>query len=274
MDNIADVIFTGAMGLGQFGNSVASAGDVNHDGFADVVIGANVANRAYLYYGGTSMNNVADVVCTGATVGEAFGISVSSAGDVNRDGFSDVIVGAFWNVAGGYNAGRAYLYLGGSNMNNVADVIFTGEASNDLFGISVAGAGDVNRDGFADVIIGAPENSAVGYKMGRAYVYAGSATVGVEEQSHERATRFHLYQNFPNPFNPATTIRFSLPQRDRVSLKIYDLLGKEIATLVEGDFDQGEHALNFNGNSLASGVYLYRLQTGSFVEQKKLVLMR
>ena len=274
MDNTADVIFTGAASLGQFGNSVSAAGDVNHDGFADVIIGANVANRAYLYLGGANMNNAADAVFSGATSNEAFGISVSSAGDVNADGFADVLVGAFWNSAGGYSAGRAYLYLGGANTNTVADAIFNGEANDDLFGMCVAAAGDVNRDGFADLIIGAPKSSAVGYEMGRAYVYAGSTTVSVEEQTHERTGRFQLYQNYPNPFNPTTTIRFSLSQRQRVVLKIFDLLGKEIATLVAGDFDQGEHAVNFNGSGLASGVYLYRLQTGSFVEQKKLVLMR
>ena len=111
--------------------------------------------------------------------------------------------------------------------------------------------------------------------MGRAYVYAGSAiATGVEDKENEMAGRYHLFQNYPNPFNPATTIRFSLPQREHVTLKIFDLLGKEVATLIEEDLDPGEHAVVFDGNGLSSGVYLYHLQAGSFVERKKLVLLR
>jgi hypothetical protein len=86
--------------------------------------------------------------------------------------------------------------------------------------------------------------------------------------------RYHLFQNYPNPFNPRTNIRFSLPQREHVTLKIFDLLGKEVATLVEGDLAPGEHAVVFDGNGLSSGVYLCHFKAGSFVEQRKLVLLR
>jgi hypothetical protein len=278
MDNVADVIFTGEASLGRFGTGVSSAGDVNHDGFSDVIVGAslggNAAGRAYLYLGGARMDNIADIILNGEASGGAFGTSVSAAGDVNHDGFSDVIIGAYWNNAGGFNAGRAYLYFGGTRMDNIADVIFTGEASSDLLGLSVSSAGDVNYDGFSDVIIGACGNSAVGFEMGRAYVYAGSARTVVEDKKNEMPGGYHLFQNFPNPFNPTTSIRFSLPQREHVTLKIFDLLGKEVATLVEGDLDPGEHAVVFDGNGLSSGVYLYLLHAGSFVEQKKLVLLR
>jgi len=274
MDNVADVIFTGETVLNRFGISIAAAGDVNHDGFADVLVGASTAGRAYLYFGGTRMDNIADVIFTGETGGSAFGISAAAAGDVNHDGFADVIVGDNWNNAGGYNAGRAYLYFGGPRMDNLADAVFTGAAGSDLFGISVAAAGDVNHDGFSDVIVGATGNSAVGYQMGRAYVYAGGTTVGVEDKDNEIPAGYHLLQNYPNPFNPTTTIRFSLPQREHVTLKIFDLLGKEVGTLVEGDLAPGEHAVVFAGNGLSSGVYLYHFQAGTFVERKKLVLLR
>jgi hypothetical protein len=221
------------------------------------------------------MNNIADVIFTGEAVSDFFGISVSAAGDVNHDGFSDVIVGAYQNGAGALNAGRAYLYFGGTSMDNAVDVIFTGEASGDFFGISVSSAGDVNHDGFSDVIVGAAGNSAVGFQMGRAYVYAGRAIgTGVEDKEDERPGRYHLFQNYPNPFNPTTSISFLLPQREHVTLKVFDLLGKEVATLVEGDLDPGEHSVVFDGNGLSSGVYLYHLKAGAFIEQKKLVLLR
>ena len=95
------------------------------------------------------MNSVADIILTGAATNDQFGVSVSTAGDVNGDGYSDVIVGANGNDAGGSNAGRAYIFFGGSSMNNVADIILTGAAVSDNFGTSVSSAGDVNGDGIS-----------------------------------------------------------------------------------------------------------------------------
>ncbi len=135
MNNVADVIMTGeATGI-NFGVSVSSAGDVNGDGYSDVIVGAygysSNTGRAYMYFGGAAMDNAADVTMTGETAGNIFGVSVSSAGDVNGDGYSDVIVGAY-----GYSSstGRAYIFFGGSSMDNIADVTMTGEAANNYFG--------------------------------------------------------------------------------------------------------------------------------------------
>ncbi|MBL0108389.1 MAG: FG-GAP repeat protein [Ignavibacteria bacterium] len=83
------------------------------------------------------------------------GIPVSSAGDMNGDGYSDVIVGAFLNNAGGADAGRAYIYLNSMTGVDIADEFFAGAAANDQFGTSVSSAGDVNGDGFNDLIISA-----------------------------------------------------------------------------------------------------------------------
>src|SRR5688572_18540160 len=109
---------------------------------------------------------------TGAAAGDQLG-SVSGAGDVNGDGYADVIVGAWLNDAGGAAAGRAYVYYGGPAADAVADWTLTGEAAGDGFGISVSGAGDVNGDGYDDVIVGASLNDAGGASAGRAYVYYG-----------------------------------------------------------------------------------------------------
>ncbi|HSW55228.1 MAG TPA: integrin alpha, partial [Ignavibacteriaceae bacterium] len=184
MDNTADVILTGAAADDYFGYSVSTAGDVNGDGYSDVIVGASLndaggsnAGRAYIYYGGANMDNTADVILTGAAADDYFGSSVSTAGDVNGDGYSDVIVGAYGNDAGGTSAGRAYIYYGGANMDNTADVILTGAAAGDWFGSSVSTAGDVNGDGYSDVIVGAPFNDAGGTSAGRAYIYFGGANM-------------------------------------------------------------------------------------------------
>ena len=113
---------------------------------------------------------------TGQAAGDHFGFSVSTAGDVNGDGYSDVIVGAYLNDAGGSEAGRSYIYFGGTSMDNTADVIMTGEAAGDDFGRSVSTAGDVNGDGYSDVVVGAYLNDTGGSDAGRSYLYLVSSS--------------------------------------------------------------------------------------------------
>uniref|UniRef100_A0A832DK17 T9SS type A sorting domain-containing protein n=1 Tax=Ignavibacterium album TaxID=591197 RepID=A0A832DK17_9BACT len=88
------------------------------------------------------------------------------------------------------------------------------------------------------------------------------------------ANDFTLAQNYPNPFNPATKIQYSIPQRSDVTLKVYDVLGNEIAILVNEEKDRGVYSVTFDASQLASGIYLYRIQAGSFVETKKMILLR
>ncbi len=175
MNNIADIIMTDSQNS-YFGHSVSSAGDVNGDGFSDVIVGApynSVTGKAFVYFGGSQMNNVADVILSGRVPEDCFGVDVSSAGDVNGDGYSDVIVGAHeYNLS----SGKSYIFLGDPEMNNTADVIMTGDTLNELFGISVSSAGDVNGDGYSDVIIGAKVafNSTT---LPKAYIFLGGSSV-------------------------------------------------------------------------------------------------
>jgi len=99
-------------------------------------------------------------------------------------------------------------------------------------------------------------------------------TTGVDETVHEKPATFTLLQNYPNPFNPSTTIRFSLPQREHVTLKIFDINGREVATLVNANLEAGSHDVTFAPRSATSGLYFYRLTTGGFTQTRKLVLMQ
>jgi hypothetical protein len=85
---------------------------------------------------------------------------------------------------------------------------------------------------------------------------------------------FKLTQNYPNPFNPNTTIKYQIPKMNYVTLKLYDVLGSEIATLVNEEIPAGVYEVQFDASSLASGIYFYRLQAGNFVESKKMVLLK
>lgn len=89
-----------------------------------------------------------------------------------------------------------------------------------------------------------------------------------------RVVSFELSQNYPNPFNPMTTITYSIPQNSFVTLKVYDILGSEVATLINGEVEAGIHKINFNAVGLNSGVYFYTIKAGNFSETKKLMLMK
>ena len=91
--------------------------------------------------------------------------------------------------------------------------------------------------------------------------------------------RIKLFPNYPNPFNPTTVIKYQIPNINNqnsniISLKVYDVLGKEVATLVKKQQPAGKYKVTFNGSNLPSGVYFYRLQSGDFVETKKLLLLK
>ncbi len=98
--------------------------------------------------------------------------------------------------------------------------------------------------------------------------------VDVDETNPSKATSYSLEQNYPNPFNPTTTIRFSIPSAQLVTLSVFDILGRNVATLIHAKMNSGNHKVEFNGDGLASGVYFYRLETGTFRATKKTMLMK
>jgi len=98
---------------------------------------------------------------------------------------------------------------------------------------------------------------------------------GMEDNLLVRVPKdYKLFQNYPNPFNPSTTISYNIPKEGYVTLKVYSVAGKEVATISDGEQNQGRHNITFDGSNLASGIYFYRLQAGNYAESKKMILLK
>ena len=193
---------TGAAERDFSGGSVASAGDVNGDGFGDLIIGAlgadpngSYSGSSYVVFGHakrfaatldlSTLDGSTGFKLSGAAEFDFTGISVASAGDFNGDGFADLIVGAQGVDVNGYNSGATYVVFGHaggfdanldlSTLDGAAGFKLSGVAANDLSGNSVASAGDVNGDGFADLIVGARDADSHGDDSGASYVVFGVA---------------------------------------------------------------------------------------------------
>jgi Ca2+-binding RTX toxin-like protein len=200
------------------GRSVASAGDVNGDGYADLIIGAYQAapngsgsGSSYVVFGKangftsainlSSLDGGSGFRLDGVAAGDFSGISVASAGDMNGDGYADLIIGAFPAAPNGSGSGSSYVVYGKasgfsssinlSSLNGTAGFRLDGVAAGDSSGWSAASAGDVNGDGLADLVIGAPYASPNGRHSGSSYVYLSPATSGATYRGTTLADSLH-----------------------------------------------------------------------------------
>lgn len=113
-----------------------------------------------------------------------------------------------------------------------------------------------------------------GSNVGASWRATLSGLTGIDRSPGNAPSRFTLYQNYPNPFNPTTVIQYHLPSPCFVTLIVYDVLGRRIATLVEKNQRAGTHTVTFNGNRLSSGIYFYSLKAGNVVRTKKLIILK
>ena len=262
-----------AAGSNEFGWSVALSGDdaavgayrAHYDGPGPFVA---QAGAVYVYVrDDTNWVVQQQVFANYRTNGAGFGNAVSISGD---------------NLVGGCVTWRAHVFArSAGTWTEARELVAHDSLVTDDFGYSVSISGNI-------AMVGAPNNwldPSGGNNMSQAgavYVFGPGSTGVGDDGSGDMPQSFRLNQNFPNPFNPATTITFELPQASDVRLSLFDLLGREISVLLNERRTAGVHAVRLDGSSLASGVYFYRLQArpirdgqaGDYIAVKKLLMLR
>ncbi len=225
--------------------------DVDDDGIDDVVL-ATFTNMTVCLSGATgnpiwshSMNFQYDVAVTN---------------DLNGDGYADVI-----------------LATGTNNPTNGTFYCLSGKDGQALWSVNLNGDRFNTVSSMPSIDGNASDELLTATKYGRIFCYSGGEVSALPHHRVEYTTpfSFELNQNYPNPFNPTTTITFTLPKQSVVTLRIYNVLGQEVATLVDHQvLGAGHHQVQFRGKYLPSGVYIYRLETPTGVLQRKMILMK
>jgi hypothetical protein len=145
-----------------------------------------------------------------------------------------------------------------------------GGADNSPFGYLLTAHCDFAETMVYDTVLTDPQRLAIEQYLNAKY----NIITGVNEQQEIVPERFALDQNYPNPFNPSTAIRYVLPHHSHVTLTVFNTLGQQVATLVQGEMEPGYHQVKFDGSGLSSGVYFYRIQAGAFNQTRKLLLVK
>ncbi|MCG6915507.1 T9SS type A sorting domain-containing protein [bacterium BMS3Abin03] len=194
-----------------------------------------------------------------------FGLSVSMDNDY-------LVVGAPDEETNDNHSGCAYIFKrDGINWTEQAKLLASDGSEDDKMGWSVFIEDD-------EAFIGAPIQEADNKYCGAVYVYTDFVT-DVNQTKNSLVENFYLEQNYPNPFNPSTKIKFGIPDDAGngvilVTLKVYDILGKEVTTLLNEEKSTGKYEIEFDGKELTSGIYFYKLKAGNFLQTKKMVFIK
>ena len=245
--------------------------DFNGDGFDDFYV--TYANKLFFGSSDFSLNNFLQFSSNENT--NSFGGTANPIGDINSDGFSDFLIADGGHInENDIMVGASYIDLGNSSPDTNTDFFLEGETKWSGFGGGGL-LGDINGDGFMEFFVSAFKYPDVNNKLGKIYVYSMKKfIVGVDEEINTQPHQYVIEQNYPNPFNPSTTIKYQIPADGMVSLRIYDITGQEVKTLVNEAQSKGRYEVNFDASSLSSGVYFYRLQSGSFNQSMKMILLK
>lgn len=194
-----------------------------------------------------------------------------------------IYVGGIYGVYLSTNHGATWAFKGLSNrivqcISGYDNIIFAGTFPDGIYRSTNGG------NSWQEFNEGLPYKSAISIEVLDTTLFTGiwgfglwnrpTIVTGIEEERTEVPNEFLLTQNFPNPFNPLTTIEYRIPELTFVTIKIYDILGNELRALVDEEKSSGIYKINFDAGNLPSGVYFYRIQAGSFIDTKKMLLLR
>lgn len=261
-----------------YGSEIRNAGDLNNDGHNDFMISGVV--NAYIYLSLDSIITIDTRKNGGGYIG------LGTGGDINGDGYNDFLVGNTSHLnSQGDMVGIADVFYGGSIIDTVERASMEGTGKWFDYGRLISIPGDINGDGYAEVLVHEPgwPDYNIYKSLGKLYLYSYKELVSkVDEEetaiSSSRPEGFTMLQNYPNPFNPATTISYSIPHSAHVELKLYDMLGKEVMNLFNGEMPAGMHNVSVNAKGIPSGVYICRIrirsEKASFEKSIKMTLLK
>jgi hypothetical protein len=261
---------------GHFGHGLGGVPDADGDGRGDLLIGANLedggeenAGRAYLISGATGA--LLHTLDNPEPLQDAyFGFSTDGVPDVDGDGRGELLVGAGFETGNAANARRAYVFSG-----RTGDLLTTIRSPNpqpfSSFGFAVAGLGDVDGDGRGEALVGAFQEDVDGLQgVGRAYLVHGALIVASEPGPG--APEIGVVAA-PNPALGRAAFTLTLPAPGSVRLSVLDVLGREVAVLVDGALAAGAHDVAFEARGLAGGTYVWRLDAGGAVQSGRFTLI-
>jgi hypothetical protein len=245
-----------------------SSNGVNYWVQALAVVGNEVyVGGTFTSAGGVSANQVARFnTQTNTWSSLSTGSSNGVSGNVNALAVvgNEVVVCGLFTSAGGMSSNRVARYNTLTNTWSSLGMFSSNGVNDRVNALAVVGN---------EVVVGGGFTLAGGIASTFIARWIGGAT-NVEPISIDMPSTYLLQQNYPNPFNPSTTILFSIPTSEFVTLKVYDVLGREVATLVNENLSAGSYSYNFDAKNLTSGVYLYKLQAGKYSETKKMILTK
>lgn len=267
-----------------------AAGDFNGDGVNDIVAGVSGFGElpfAKIYYGGAEMDGNSDhtLYATRSSLGREGTDFVSSAGFGNIDfQFMPREAGKTYQdllyLAGPFGyTNDAIIFHGGTESDSLPDVRLevTPEGGTGFSSSTPTVVGDFNKDGFYDVVLTESGNGDDALTSSRSYLFSPNSGIEVSNEvaQIDNPMEYRLSQNYPNPFNPSTNIEFKLGTASPVSIRIYDILGREVATVIyKQQYSSGSHTVRFDASALASGIYLYKLEAGAFTQTRKMTLIK